>query len=97
MATYLLRPKAVADLRTAYQWYQAERSGLGEEFLDAVRAAIERAVAAPQTYAVVHRDTRRVLVRRFPYGIFYRLLDGAIVIVACYHLHRKPASWKRRR
>jgi toxin ParE1/3/4 len=94
---FLLRPAAVADLRSAYQWYQAERAGLGEEFLQTVRAAVERATAAPQAYAVVHRDTRRVLLRRFPYGVFFRLVDKTVVIVACYHLHRKPASWKLRR
>jgi plasmid stabilization system protein ParE len=94
---FLLRPAAVADLRQAYQWYQSERPGLGEEFLQAVHASVERALATPAGYAVIHRDTRRVLIRRFPYGLFFRIVNETVVFVACYHLHRKPASWKRRR
>jgi hypothetical protein len=74
VADFLLRPVAVAELKAAYKWYQGERAGLGEEFLQAVRASVDRAVAGPATYAVVHRDTRRVLVRRFPYGMFFRVV-----------------------
>jgi plasmid stabilization system protein ParE len=97
VADFLLRPAAVAELKQAYKWYQGERPGLGEEFLQAVRASVDRAVAGPAAYAVVHRDTRRVLVRRFPYGMFFRVVDGTVIFVACFHLHRKPASWERRR
>ena len=97
MREFLLRPATVADLRKAYRWYEGERTGLGEEFLRAVRLAIGNVVGAPMAYAVVHRETRRALVPRFPYGVFYRIIDETVVIVACYHLHRKPASWKRRR
>jgi len=97
MAGFVLRPAAVADIRKAYRWYQAERPGLGEEFLEAVGRAAERAAARPAGHAVIYRDTRRIVVRRFPYGLFFRILDGTVVFVACYHLRRRPASWKRRR
>jgi plasmid stabilization system protein ParE len=94
---FVLRPAAVADLRQAYRWYEAERRGLGEEFLSEVRTSIANVVNAPGAYAVVHRDTRRALVRRFPYGLFFRTIEDTVVFIACYHLHRRPASWKRRR
>jgi plasmid stabilization system protein ParE len=97
VADFFLRPPAVAELKQAYKWYQGERLGLGEEFLQAVRASADRAVAGPAAYAIVHRDTRRVLVHRFRYGMFFRVVYGTVVFVACFHLHRKPASWKRRR
>ena len=97
MKEFVLRPGAVVDLRTAYRWYEEERSGLGEEFLRSVRASIEKAVSAPQAYAVIHRETRRVLVPRFPYGLFFRVVEDTVVILACYHLRRKPSSWRRRR
>jgi hypothetical protein len=58
--------------------------------------SIVNVVNAPLSYAVVHRETRRALVPRFPYGVFFRIVEDTIAIVACYHLHRRPASWKRR-
>lgn len=33
---------------------------------------------------------RRPMVRRFPYGLLY-VIDGAeVVVLSCYHLHRRP-------
>jgi plasmid stabilization system protein ParE len=94
---YIVRPAAAADIRRAYVWYQRERDGLGEELLDEVRAAIDAVVTNPLAFPVLHRQTRRALVRRFPYGIFFRLMDDCIVFVACFHTRRDPESWKRRR
>jgi plasmid stabilization system protein ParE len=94
---FVVRPAAAKDLQRAHEWYEAEREGLGGDFLEEVRQTIVRVAATPEAYAVVSRDTRKCLVRRFPYGVFFRILDEVVVIVACYHLRRRPASWKRRR
>jgi plasmid stabilization system protein ParE len=36
------------------------------------------------------------LLRRFPYGIYYRLYPDSIVIVACMHGRRDPKRWQSR-
>ena len=40
---------------------------------------------------------RRFLVSRFPYGIYYTIEGGGIVIWAVKHLHRDPDYWQERR
>ncbi len=97
MRLYVVRPAAAADIKRAYTRYEGARKGLGEEFLVEVRAAIEAVLTAPEAYEVVHRQTRRVLVHRFPYGLFYRLMDGMVVFVACTNTSRDPGTWQRRR
>jgi toxin ParE1/3/4 len=94
---YVFRQAAADDVRRAYIWYERRRTGLGEEFLEEVQAAMDAVLTAPEAYPVLHRQTRRSLVRRFPYGLFYRLLDGTVIFVACTHTHRDPETWKRRR
>jgi plasmid stabilization system protein ParE len=94
---YVVRPAAAEDIRRAYIWYERERAGLGEELLVEVRAAIGAVRAAPESHPVLHRETRRALVRRFPYGLFYRVVNEVIVFVACTHTRREPERWKRRR
>jgi toxin ParE1/3/4 len=94
---YVVRPAAAEDIRRAYTWYERAREGLGEEFLVEVRAAIGAALAGPEAYPILHRQTRRVLVRRFPYGLFYRVVDDIVVFVACTHTRRDPERWQRRR
>jgi plasmid stabilization system protein ParE len=92
----IFRAAAAADLEEAFQWYQTQRVGLGEEFLVAVKSVLDDAVRHPEKYPVVHRETRRALIPRFPYGLFYRILDEQIVVVACMHGRRNPRRWQTR-
>lgn len=97
MRTYVVRPAAAADIRRGYVWYERQREGLGEEFLAELRASTDAILSSPTAFPVVHRETRRALVRRFPYGLFFRAVGDVIVLVACFHTSRRPATWKRRR
>ena len=92
----LLRPAAAADIEDAHHWYRGHDEGLGDEFLAAVRLAIQRLQEQPTAYPVLHRDTRRIRLRRFPYGLFYRIYPDRILVVACMHGRRDPRVWKAR-
>ncbi len=96
MRKYVIRPVAAKDIVRARVWYEEKRDGLGDEFLAEVGAAIELAIEHPMAYPVVRRQTRRVLVRRFPYGLLYRLTKDIVVFVACFHTSRSPEAWKKR-
>jgi plasmid stabilization system protein ParE len=93
----VVRPAAANDLTSAYRWYEERRLGLGEELLLEVQAAIERMLLLPLSFPVVHRETRRALIRRFPYGVFFRLDGDTVIVVAVYHLRRNPRLWMQRR
>lgn len=97
MKQVIVRPAAAADIEDAYQWYESQRLGLGEEFLAALRLTRDRMLEHPEAFPVLHRDTRRALIpRRFPYGLFYRIYGDIIVVVACMHAKRDPRWWQRR-
>ena len=92
----VFRPAAAADVDEAYRWYEAQRVGLGEEFLAAVSAALEFVQENPEQYPVVYREARRALLRRFPYGLYYRIVEGQVVVVPCFHARRDPRRWQSR-
>ena len=97
MKQVIVRPAAAADIEDAYQWYESQRPGLGEEFLAALSLTRDRVLEQPETFPVIDRNTRRALIpRRFPYGLFYRVYGDMIVIVACMHAKRNPQRWQRR-
>ena len=96
MTKLLLRSAAAADFDEAYRWYERQKVGLGEEFLTAVDATLRDLLAHPATYPVIHRETRRVLLQRFPYAIFFRLYDETVIVIACMHGRRDPKRWKGR-
>jgi plasmid stabilization system protein ParE len=92
----ILRPAAAADVEEAYSWYERQRRGLGEEFLESVNAGLREIGAYPLRYAIIFRDTRRFLLKRFPYVIFYRVYPNAVVVVGCMHGRRAPSRWQQR-
>jgi plasmid stabilization system protein ParE len=92
----LVRPAGAADIEEAYRWYERQRVGLGEEFLAAGDAILGDIVAHPSTYPVIHREARRVLLRRFPYAVFFRIHGETVVVLACMHGRRDPSRWKGR-
>jgi plasmid stabilization system protein ParE len=92
----VVRPAAAADIEEAFAWYERQRSGLGHEFLEALQATVDDVAGHPVKHPVIHRDTRRALLHRFPYGIFYRVYDEALVVVACMHGRRDPKHWTSR-
>jgi plasmid stabilization system protein ParE len=92
----LIRPAAAADIEDAFQWYEGQRIGLGIDFRSELRATIDRLAANPLLYQVIHRDTRRALLRRFPYGVFYRVYPEAIIVVAVMHGRRATRRWQSR-
>ena len=97
MKRVVVRRAAAADIEDAYEWYESQRPGLGEEFLAALKSTQSRVLEQPVAYPVLHRGTRRALIpQRFPYGLFYRVHGDTIVVVACMHARRDPWRWRRR-
>lgn len=92
-----VRPHAAADIEDAYFWYETQRPGLGGEFLDAISGVFSVLLESPRRYRLVHRDTRRANLRRFPYGVFYRILGADVVVIACFHASRDPRVWRARK
>ena len=96
MKPILVRPAAAADIEDAFGWYQTQRFGLGEEFREALRSSLNKIAENPQLYQVIHRGTRRALLKRFPYGVFFREYPQLIIVVACMRGRRNPKRWQSR-
>jgi plasmid stabilization system protein ParE len=93
----VFRPEAQSELLDARAWYEAERDGLGATFAAAVEATVTSILENPQAYPCVKADTRRALVRRFPYAVYFRATDDEIVVLAIMHGRRDPRHWRSRR
>jgi plasmid stabilization system protein ParE len=90
-------PEAEAELNQAIDWYEAHSPGLGGDFADEVRAAVERALALPFAWSEILPGIRRVLTRRFPYGVLYAQERDALQVLAVMHLSQRPGYWALRR
>ena len=80
----------------AAQYYNSKVPNLGAEFLYEVKKAVKRLEADPEATQKVRGDVRRRLIRRFPFGILYRIDPEEILILAVMHLARHPDYWSGR-
>jgi plasmid stabilization system protein ParE len=92
----VLRVAAEADIEDAFHWYEAQNPGLGVEFLRAVEVSLGSIEREPELYAAVHKRARRVLVRRFPYALYFVIQPQTIDVVGCFHMRRHPRRWRSR-
>ena len=92
----LFRPEAEDELVEAIDWYEVRSRGLGADLLRCIDACVERIIRQPESYPVVHRETRMAIVRRFPYLILYRITDEGISVIAVFHAKRDPKIWQVR-
>lgn len=47
----------------------------------------------PGMYPVIYRHTRRAVIQRLPFGIYYRIEGKMTVVVAVIHGSRHPKRW----
>lgn len=92
----MLRRAAELDIATIDDWYETQQEGLGAEFREAVNEALARAGRNPFAYPERYRASRRVLLRRFPYVIWYKIQAEDIVVLARVHGKRNPRVARRR-
>jgi plasmid stabilization system protein ParE len=95
-AELIISAEAVDDLVQAYDWYETQRVGLGEEFLNCIDASIESIRRFPELCAIAYENYRRALVRRFPFAIFYEHSENVVSIYCVFHTSRDPNKWRAR-
>ena len=91
-----LRDEAERDIALAASRCEKQREGLGQEFLDELLSTLGTIAEHPRAYPILHRDVRRALMRRFPFGVFFQTTASDIVVVAVFHGSRHPRGWRRR-
>lgn len=92
----IIRPEAEEDLTKTFVWYEDKRHGLGLDFLLQVDAGLRFIARNPQIYAPVYKETRKHLVKRFPYKIIYVIEKQRIIVLGVLHGKRSPSVLKTR-
>ena len=93
MKVRVLRP-ALEDLAAGRQFYDRQQKGVGEYFFDSLFTEIDSLVL----YAGIHRiqfGYHRLLARRFPYAVYYRVVGDEAVVHRVLDCRRDPKLIRR--
>jgi toxin ParE1/3/4 len=89
--------EAEQELAEAIAYYDSQRAGLGTRFRDAVEEAVLQLVRTPKAFSPYDRHgTRKYVMRKFPYNLYFLELADVLWIVAVAHQRRRPNYWRHR-
>lgn len=99
----VLHPEAQAEIVEAADWYDQRSSGLGDEFLSELDAALATLAEHAHTWPTwpgaghVQPVIQRFLLSRFRfYAIAFQCFDGHVFVLAIVHARRPPFYWLER-
>jgi plasmid stabilization system protein ParE len=75
-------PEAVEDLLATQRWYGRREPALARHFAEAVAAAVKRIRLDPRSFPIIHGQIRRLVLRRFPYAVYFREQNAEILAAA---------------
>ena len=84
------------DLRDGYRFYELQEKGLGTYFLDSLYADIDSLMLFAGIHLVVENGYYRMLAKRFPFAVYYRIEENTILVYSILDCRRRP-SWNRKR
>lgn len=90
-----MKPRA-RNLKLPFEWYYLRSEFVASNFAEEMNHAIAMISDAPDRWPTANRGTRKFLLRRFPFAIYYRDVHSGVQVFAVAHGHRKPGYWKSR-
>ncbi len=91
-----VRPEAKVDLKSARTWYEAQRAGLGDDFIQKADDAFQRVCQSPAMFPKIAENLRICLLERFPYVVYFRTFHNRVQVVGVFHTSRDKKAWTDR-
>lgn len=88
-------PEAERDIEEAFFFFESRTKGLGYYFLDSITADIDSLA----WFGGIHRkvyNSHRLITKRFPFAVYYKITDEVVVVQAVLDCRRNP-TWIRYR
>jgi len=89
------RAEAEAEALEAQRWYEDRCPGSGVEFAAVLERTLSRITANPAAFPKVRGETRRAVLQRYPYAVYFRTTDDAVIVLAV-HGRQNPMRWHTR-
>jgi plasmid stabilization system protein ParE len=87
---------ALQDLREGFDFYEKQAEGIGAYFLDSLFSDIDSLILNAGVHPVYFGGFHRILSKRFPFAIYYKVANGQAMVYAVLDCRRNPA-WIRKK
>ena len=95
--TVVFHRLAAREFRLARSWYRGRSLSAADRFRDEVDRVVRRICEAPLQGAIFRGPFRWMCTRRFPYLLFYEVVDSSVIrVYAVAHARRRLGYWLKR-
>lgn len=91
-----LSDEAEVDFYKSYEFYFEDSPKVADTFFKQINFGFENIKQNPKSFPIAHKTTRKYVLKKFPFVIYYRIVDTIIQIVAIFHTSRNPEIWNER-
>jgi toxin ParE1/3/4 len=90
--------EAIDDIESGGTWYFDKQAGLDSKFKDSILATIEKLQSDKIIYSSSYRGLSRVIVKRFPYAVYFRkdMERKEIIIFGILHMKQSRTNLDKR-
>ena len=91
-----VHPLAADEAEAAERWYRERNETAATRFRRELDRAVGLIAERPEAAPPYVGNTRRFLLRRFPFFVVYRVFSQRVQVVAVAHARRRPQYWLQR-
>ena len=89
---------AEKDTSDAYIYYEDQKPGLGDSFLEELTHFYKKIKSHPTYYSFVSEEktVRSIALKKFPYTIIYEIEGNELYVFAIHHFRQNPDQFLKR-
>jgi plasmid stabilization system protein ParE len=88
--TVEIKEEALTDIQEAYDYYEEQKEGLGNRFLDTLDYYFDRLQKYPHHYQIKKKFYREAFIKDFRYLIIYEIEEKKVIVYAIFNTWKNP-------
>ena len=88
--------EAEIDFDKSYEYYFEDSPKVADAFFRRINVSFEDIKQNPFTFPVAYKNVRKYVMKKFPFVIYYQIVNSIIKVIAIFHTSRNPEIWNER-
>ncbi|MDP3433967.1 MAG: type II toxin-antitoxin system RelE/ParE family toxin [Bacteroidota bacterium] len=88
--------EAEIDFDKSYEYYFEDSPKVADAFFRRINVSFENIKQNPFTFPVAYKNVRKYVMKKFPFVIYYQIVNSIIKVIAIFHTSRNPEIWNER-
>lgn len=85
------------DLQRIVDYYDKINPAIADRFLDEIDDCLKQIEKLPEGYQKRYKQFRIAFLKKFSFGVYYKIYDFELVVIAVLHTSQSMEKWLKNR